>query len=118
MQNFNGYNYGYNPYNNYPQYQQQRVSSGLKIIPVSNIMEANATPVNDLEPVFFYNRAENVIYKKQIDSTGAAPIQTFKLEIVENMQKENPIEIKLTNIDERLNNIETLLKPVEKENKK
>jgi hypothetical protein len=112
MQNFNGFN----PYGNYPQYQTQRYG-GLRIIPVSNIMEANATPVNDLEPVFFFNRAENVIYKKQIDNTGAAPIQTYKLEILE-APKENPIESKLNLIDERLNSIETLLKPVEKEAKK
>lgn len=116
MQNYNGFN-GYNHYNNYPQYQQQRINF-LKIIPVSNIMEANATPVNDLEPVFFFNRAENVIYKKQIDNTGAAPIQIFKLETIEETQKENPIETKLNLIDERLNSIETLLKPVEKEGKK
>lgn len=113
MQNFN-----YGPYN-YPNYQHQpQRFSGLKIIPVSNIMEANATPVNDLEPVFFFNRAENVIYKKQIDNTGAAPIQTFKMEILEQTPKENPIETKLSLIDERLNNIETLLKPTEKETKK
>ena len=112
MQNFN-----YGPYN-YPNYQHQTQRfSGLKIIPVSNIMEANATPVSDLEPVFFFNRAENVIYKKQIDNTGAAPIQTFKLEILE-QTKENPIEAKLLAIDERLNSIEELLKPTEKEAKK
>lgn len=113
MQNFNGFN----PYGNYPQYQTQRYS-GLRIIPVSNIMEANATPVSDLEPVFFFNRAENVIYKKQIDNTGAAPIQVFKLEIQEQTSQENPIESKLNLIDERLNTIEELLKPTEKEVKK
>jgi hypothetical protein len=71
MQNYgmNGY---YNPYN------QQRFTP-LKIYSVSNIMEANATPVENLDPVFFFNRSENVIYKKQIDGTGAAPIQIYKL---------------------------------------
>lgn len=116
MQNFNGYN-GFNPYNSYPGYQPPRMN-GLKIIPVSNIMEANATPVNDLEPIFFYNRAENLIYKKQIDNTGAAPIQTFKLDISEDRNKENPLETKLVTIDERLSNIELLLKPQDKETKK
>ena len=116
MQNYNGYQ-GYNHYNNYPQYQQQRMNF-LKMIPVSNIMEANATPVNDLEPVFFFNRAENIVYKKQIDNTGAAPTQMYKLEISDETQKENPIETKLNLIDERLNSIEELLKPVEKEGKR
>jgi hypothetical protein len=71
MQNYgmNGY---YNPYN------QQRFTP-LKIYSVSNIMEANATPVENLDPIFFFNRSENVIYKKQIDGTGAAPIQIYKL---------------------------------------
>lgn len=72
-------NYGYNPYLPQQAYQQQKFSP-LKILPVSNILEANATPVDSLEPIFFFNKAENVIYKKQIDGTGAAPIQIFKLE--------------------------------------
>lgn len=42
-------NYGYNPY---LQHNQQRFSP-IKIFPVSNIMEANATPVDSLEPIFF-----------------------------------------------------------------
>lgn len=70
-------NYGYNPY-----LQQMRVTP-LKMIPVSSIMEATAMPVDSLDPVFFYNRAENVIYKKQIDNTGAAPIQIFKFQPAE-----------------------------------
>jgi hypothetical protein len=65
-------NYNFNPY------QQQRFSP-LRIYSVSNIMEANSTPVDNFEPIFFFNRAENVIYKKQIDGTGAAPIQIYKL---------------------------------------
>ena len=72
------FNYGYNP--NMYQYQQQQQRALLKMYPVSNIMEANATFVDGLEPIFFYNRAENVIYKKQIDNTGAAPIVVYKLE--------------------------------------
>lgn len=65
-------NYGFNPY------QAQRFTP-LRIYSVSNIMEANATPVENLDPIFFFNRSENVIYKKQIDSTGAAPIQTYHI---------------------------------------
>lgn len=59
-------------------YPQQRFTP-LKIYSVSNILEANATPVENLDPIFFFNRSENVIYKKQIDGTGAAPIQIYKL---------------------------------------
>ena len=51
----------------------------MKIYSVSNILEANATPVENLDPIFFFNRSENVIYKKQIDGTGAAPIQIYQL---------------------------------------
>lgn len=68
-------NYGMNGY--YNSYAQR--FSPLKIYSVSNIMEANATPVENLDPIFFFNRSENVIYKKQIDGTGAAPIQIYKL---------------------------------------
>ena len=59
-------------------YPQQRFTP-LKIYSVSNILEANATPVENLDPIFFFNRSENVIYKKQIDGTGAAPIQIYQL---------------------------------------
>ena len=124
MQNYSGYG-GFNPYlpqyqnqPNYQNFQQNRVA-GLKIIPVSNVMEANATPVNDLEPIFFYNRAENVIYKKQIDSTGAAPIQTFKLELAETTQEvKNPYEQDFKEIRESLNELKALIKPFEKEGKR
>ena len=71
-------NYGYNPY-----LQTQMRLTSLKILPVSNIMEANSTPVESFDPMFFYNRAENVIYMKQLNQTGAAPIQTFKLQLPE-----------------------------------
>jgi hypothetical protein len=64
-------------YGNY-YYPQQRFAP-LKIYSVSNILEANATPVENLDPIFFFNRSENVIYKKQIDGTGAAPIQIYQL---------------------------------------
>ena len=102
-------NYGYNPY--LPQQNQQRFFNGLKIYSVSNIMEANATPVENLEPVFFYNKAENVIYKKQIDGTGAAPIQTFKLSLtpIEEEKQSNIYEDNFKAINDRLDDIEKLL---------
>ena len=86
MQNYIGYQ-GYNNYNNYPQYQQQRINF-LKMIPVSNIMEANATPVNDLEPVFFFNRAENVVYKKQIANNNPQ-----MQGLISNIEGKNPKEL-------------------------
>lgn len=93
------------------QYPYQRINQ-LRIIPVSNIMEANATPVESYDPIFFYNKAENVIYKKQIDSTGAAPIVVYKLEQIKQpeVQKE-PDYIKeiRTGIEE----LKSLLKPAE-----
>lgn len=101
-------NFGFNPYLQ----QQQRFVSPLKIYAVSNIMEANATPVENLEPIFFYNKAENVIYKKQIDSTGAAPIQTFKLSLmpVEEEKHINPYEDKINALTDRIDGLERMLK--------
>ena len=68
----------------HPQYFSQNVqqalntSTGWKVMPVSNIQEANATPA-DLygNPIFFINRAQGEIYMKQLDQTGAAPLITF-----------------------------------------
>lgn len=112
MQNY----YGFNPY-----LQQQRVNNqGLRIFPVSNILEANATPVENLDPVFFYNRAENVIYKKQIDGTGAAPIQVFKLQLAQEAISEvkpaesiNTYEKDFKAINDRLDELKNLLIPQE-----
>lgn len=104
-------NYPYNPY--MPQAQQRFMNVGaLKTYAVSNIAEANATPVDNYEPVFFYNKAENVIYKKQIDGTGAAPIQTFKLDLnpVKEEKHINSYENDFKAINDRLDGIEKLLK--------
>lgn len=70
----------------YPQYFNQNVQqavnsqNGWRILPVSNLDEANATPA-DLSgnPVFFFNRASREVYMKQLDQTGAAPLITFIL---------------------------------------
>lgn len=105
-------NYPYNPYLQ-PQAQQRFMNvSALKTYAVSNIAEANATPVENYEPVFFYNKAENVIYKKQIDGTGAAPIQTFKLDLnpVKEEKGINSYENDFKAINDRLDGIEKLLK--------
>lgn len=116
MQNYgmNGY---YNPY-------QQRFNP-LKIFSVSNIAEANATPVENLDPIFFFNRSENVIYKKQIDGTGAAPIQIFKLENAghdlrdENTQKGiNTYEENLKALNDKIDGLYELFQEEETEEKK
>ena len=115
-------NYGYNPY--FQQHNQQRFSP-IKIFPVSNIMEANATPVDSLEPIFFYNKAENVIYKKQIDNTGAAPIQIFQLAHAQDdlsMSKSdlgiNYHEKEFKAINDRLDGLYEILKPHQEEETK
>ena len=90
-------NYGMNNFN--PYLHQQRFI-GLRMMPVSNIMEANSTPVDSLEPVFFYNKAENVIYKKQIDNTGAAPIQIFKLDNAEHDLNGGKSDLGVSNYEE------------------
>lgn len=112
MQNY----YGFNPY----MQQQRGGNQGLRIFPVSNILEANATPVENLDPVFFYNRAENVIYKKQIDGTGAAPIQVFKLQLaqepiseVKTAESINTYEKDFKAINDRLDELKNLLIPQE-----
>lgn len=96
-------------YGNYNPYLQQMRVTPLKMIPVSNIMEANAMPVDTLDPVFFFNRAENVVYKKQIDNTGAAPIQIFKLELPQSPKNEekqvpniNPYEKDFKGINDKI----------------
>lgn len=99
-------NYGMNGYSN-PYVHQQRFVAPLKIYLVSNILEANATPVEGLDPIFFFNKAENVIYKKQIDNTGAAPIQVYKLSVMEQPTNEtkqlNPYENDFKTINESIN---------------
>lgn len=78
----------------HPQYFNQNmqqavgVQNGWRVILVSNIEEANATPV-DLSgnPLFFFNRATNEIYMKQLDQTGAAPLISFVLKPQESQIK-------------------------------
>lgn len=73
---FNTYNPYYTPqqrlqqmeqqYANYTQSQMQPQPQGFRVIPVANIEEANATPVDTIgdTPSFFFNRAKNEIYLK------------------------------------------------------
>ena len=99
----------------YPYQYQQR--NQLRIIPVSNIMEANSTPVDGFEPMFFYNRAENVIYMKQLNQTGAAPIQVFKLETQQETPV-NPYENDFKLITEKIDGLYSLLSEDDKKGKK
>lgn len=71
--------------NQYPQYFNQGIQQGItpqqgyRTVLVSNIDEANATPVDSSGTIFFYNRSQNEVYLKQIDATGSAPLQKFIL---------------------------------------
>lgn len=72
--------------NQHPQYFSQNVQqamgtqTGPRMLFVSNIEEANATPAElSGGPLFFFNRATKEIYMKQLDQTGAAPLITFVL---------------------------------------
>ncbi len=118
--------------NQYPQYfnpsVQQAVnpSSNWRIIPVSNIDEANATPV-DLSgnPLFFYNRATKEIYMKQLDQTGAAPLISFTMKSQEQI-KLSPEQTKpvydfqndLKRLNNKIDDIYKILVPTQNKPKK
>lgn len=104
--------YPFNQYiNNQPQYNSGRV------LFVSNIEEAKATPADMLgNPIFFYNKAANRIYVKQTDATGAAPIREYELiKPPEQVSTPNPLEQELQAIKEQLAELNKKLeKPVSK----
>jgi len=108
--------YPFNQYfNNQPQY-----NSG-KILFVSSIEEAKATPADMLgNPLFFYNKANNCVYIKQTDATGAAPIREYQLvKPPEQASVPNPLEQELRAIHERLEELNKKLdKPVNKKGTK
>lgn len=112
-----------------PQYQQApRQVQMFRMYPVSNIMEANATPVDNFEPVFFYNRAENVVYMKKMLQDCSAPIQVFKLHPAdsplsdEKQKRENIYENDFEAINEKISDlsvkIDRLLPETDKKDKK
>lgn len=94
MQNF----MGYNPYfqhlqtqmpQNYVQQTQQSVS--FPAIYVSDKAEVNSTPADQSgNPKYFHNRLKNEIYVKQYDSSGAAPIKTYRL-VADDLLNENEL---------------------------
>lgn len=96
MLNYPGYNYGqFNPMltaqqrlaqmeAQYPQFTQPAQGNqpiGFKTIQVSNINEANATPVDMTgNPLFFYNKGKGEIYLKQFNlQDDSAIFQTYRL---------------------------------------
>lgn len=102
-------------YSQSPAYQQPQ-SYQLKMIPVSNIEEANATPVDTLNgfPSFFYNKAQNEIYMKQFNNvSGGAIFQTYKLQMIENPPKQvDPYEAQFRAINEKIDGLYSLLQPI------
>lgn len=111
----------------YPQYfnqqsynvpQQPYVNNG-RIVFVTNIEEAKATPADMLgNPIFFYNKSKNEIYIKQTDATGAAPIREYEQKTESSVAEPSAIEIKLQGIEQQLNEINAKLeKPVKKGSK-
>lgn len=123
---FNSYPNMYpNPYSNPYQErlasmeQQQAYSQApmhqFKMMLVSNVEEANATPVDTLNglPSFFYNKSQNEIYMKQFNSiSGGAIFQTYKLQTMETPVKQaDPYEAQFRAINEKIDGLYSLLKP-------
>lgn len=104
-----------------PNYQQPQTYQ-LKMIPVSNIEEANATPVDTLNgfPSFFYNKAQNEIYLKQFNNvSGGAIFQIYKLQMAENKTKPiDPYEAQFRAINDKIDGLYSLLRPNEQKKKK
>ena len=77
---------------------------------VSDIAEAIATkPDVTGKPLFFYNKANEEIYLKQYDNTGIAPVKTYKLVVETNEPVVNPVVESIKSLDEKLNEIKTIL---------
>ena len=113
------YGYGYNNLQPQPNYfnQQQNFNTTF----VSDITEAIATkPDVTGKPLFFYNKANEEIYIKQYDNTGAAPIKIYKLVIQKEEAQTNPYLEKFKSLDHKLDDIKKLLTPeiIERGNKK
>ena len=106
--------YGYNPYST-PQFnglQNQYQQPQSTIMFVSNVAEAIATkPDVTGKPLFFYNKADEEVYIKQYDNTGAAPVKTYKL-VIENIEpQDNHIANSIKGLNQKLDDIKRLLTP-------
>ena len=111
---YTGYGY-YNPYSQGFQQQPQQQQNNVQVFPavyVSNKNEVEGVrPDQNNNPMYFHNRAAKEIYLKQYDSTGAAPILTFKL--VENSETEqNQAKGELDTLNQK---IDFLIQMVKKE---
>lgn len=105
----------YGGYNQYmPQYQNMfnQNQASLNTSFVSDIAEAIATkPDLTGKPLFFYNKANEEIYLKQYDNTGAAPVKTYKLVIQKEEPQTNPYLESFKSLDHKLDDIKKLLTP-------
>ena len=105
----------------FPQFAQPMpTSQGFKVVPVTNIEEANASQV-DLQgnPVFFYNKGKNEIYLKQFNiNTGLADFYVFAkaerpLSDVKPVPSVNTYEKDFKALNDKLDGLYALLKPEE-----
>lgn len=104
--------YGSLPYYNQP-FQTPNQQNTFSTTLVSDIAEVMATkPDVTGKPLFFYNVANEEVYKKQYDNTGIAPIKTYKL-VVNNEQEKpiNPFDKSFKTLNDKLDNIAKLLTP-------
>lgn len=103
MFNNPAYGYTYNPQmpynyqaqnNNYSQPQQR--PAVFPAVYVSDKAEVNSYPADQSNnPSFFYNRVKEEVYIKQYDSTGAAPVKTYRLITDDLTEEKQPAGIKL-----------------------
>ena len=105
-------------YANYTQSQMQPQPQpqGFRVIPVANIEEANATPVDTIgdTPSFFFNRAKNEIYLKQYNSQTGLPIfQTFHMQEA----KTKPTVDNFKVLNDKIDGLYSLIEKEKKEGK-
>lgn len=109
----------------FPPAIQQSIQQGFKIIPVANIEEANATPVDTLNdiPSFFFNRAKKEIYLKQYNSQTGLPIfEIFQLaqkptEHISEKKQTNTYEKDFKALNDKIDGLYSLISSEQKGNK-
>lgn len=116
-------NYANNWMNTQPNYQQFGMPTTqaptFQTIFVSDIAEAVATkPDVTGKPLFFYNKSAEEIYVKQYDNVGLAPLKTYKLVVETNEPVANPVMDSIKALDDKLNDIKTLLTPIDENDKR
>nr|DAE46878.1 MAG TPA: hypothetical protein [Caudoviricetes sp.] len=89
--------------------EQQNQSNQFRMMLVSNIEEANATPVDTLNgiPSFFYNKATDEIYMKQFNSVSGGAI----FHIYKHQASASKADDPLKAINEKIDGLYELLKP-------